>query len=251
MGNWIKALLVLAVFGAHSVAHAVPSKLIITNQFGEQSSNIVSGSGLPLPGTYNLILFSGATAPIDGTTGDNVAAKGSIYIARDTGVIYANTGTISSPAWSILASDPVDVLGTALTGYSSGAGTVSAVDTILEGINKLNGNQVLSKATADAALPSASFTSAAVTGKLLTGYSSSAGTVAAGDTILVGINKLNGNQVLSKATADAALPSASFTDAAVTGKVLTGLAAGADSTILSTDTVLEALAKLQAQIDAL
>ncbi len=86
---------------------------------------------------------------------------------------------------------------------------------------------------------------------LLTGYSSAAGTVGAGDTVLVAINKLNGNQVLSKATADAALPSASFTDAAVTAKVLTGLASGAATTILNTDTILAALAKLQAQIDAL
>lgn len=39
-------------------------------------------------------------------------------------------------------------------------------------------------------------TNAAVIGKVLTGYSSLAGTVGATDTILVGVNKLNGNQVL-------------------------------------------------------
>jgi hypothetical protein len=37
----------------------------------------------------------------------------------------------------------------------------------------------------------------------------------------------------------------------VTAKVLTGLVAGAATTILETDTILAALAKLQAQIDAL
>lgn len=86
---------------------------------------------------------------------------------------------------------------------------------------------------------------------LLTGYTSGAGTVAATDTVLQAIQKLNGNAVAIKATADAALPSASFTAAAVTGKLLTGLAAGTNTAIASTDTILQALAKLQAQIDAL
>ncbi len=115
----------------------------------------------------------------------------------------------------------------------------------------MNGNAAAIKTTADAALPSASFTSAAVTAKLITGFVSGAGTVGAGDTILAALDKLDGNAAAIKVTADAALPSASFTDAAVTAKVLTGLAGGANSTILSTDTILEALAKLQAQIDAL
>ena len=43
---------------------------------------------------------------------------------------------------------------------------------------------------------SASISDATVTGKLLTGYVSGAGTVAATDTILQGINKLNGNDAL-------------------------------------------------------
>lgn len=40
-------------------------------------------------------------------------------------------------------------------------------------------------------------------------------------------------------------------DEVVTGKALTGLAAGSASAISATDSILEALAKLQAQIDAL
>lgn len=49
------------------------------------------------------------------------------------------------------------------------------------------------QSTADAALPSASFTNTAVTGKLITGYVSGAGTVSAADSILQAIQKLNGN----------------------------------------------------------
>lgn len=48
----------------------------------------------------------------------------------------------------------------------------------------------------DAKLATAAFTAAAVTGKLITGYTSGAGTVAATDTILEAIQKLNGNSVL-------------------------------------------------------
>jgi len=40
-------------------------------------------------------------------------------------------------------------------------------------------------------------------------------------------------------------------DEAITAKLLTGLATGSASAIADTDTILEALAKLQAQIDAL
>jgi hypothetical protein len=105
------------------------------------------------------------------------------------------------------------------------------------------------EAVANAALPSASFTDAAVTGKLLTGYSSSAGLVAAGDTLLVGINKLNGNSVNIKATADAALPAANFTDSAVTSKLITGFSTTTGA-LLGTDTILQAINKLDGNIGA-
>lgn len=83
-----------------------------------------------------------------------------------------------------------------LTGYVSGAGVVAGSDTILQGFNKLNGNDAAISAVANAALPSASFTSAAVTAKLLTGFVSGAGTVTSADSILTAFNKLNGNIAL-------------------------------------------------------
>ena len=58
-------------------------------------------------------------------------------------------------------------------------------------ITKIGGKGTADKA--DAALPSASFTDAAVVGKLLTGYSSTTGTVSASDSIVAAISKLNGN----------------------------------------------------------
>ncbi len=69
----------------------------------------------------------------------------------------------------------------------------------------------------------------------ITGFSAGAGVLSATDTILQAFNKLAGN----------------MQNRAVTANLLTGLAAGSNAAIASTDTILEALAKLQAQIDAL
>lgn len=118
---------------------AAPSKLILTNQFGEESINVISGSAAPLvPGDSNIIVFSGATAPINGTTGDNIAAKGSIYIAEDTGAAYYNSGTISAPVWTAFGTGNTSTL---LTGLSIAASALVAGDTILQGFNKLGALQ--------------------------------------------------------------------------------------------------------------
>lgn len=214
--------------------------LVMTNQFGEESINQLTGavtSWTPLHPAGNLVIGTGASAPTSGAsgTGDNIAGKGSFYVAQDTGLLYVNTGTISSPSWTLLEAGDSAVLSSLLTGFVSGAGTVAATDTILQAFNKLVGNTQ----------------NLAVIANLITGYTSGAGAVAATDTILQAIQKLNGNADAISTVANAALPSASFTDAAVSGKVLTGLAAGANTPIQATDTILAALANLQAQIDAL
>jgi hypothetical protein len=64
-------------------------------------------------------------------------------------------------------------------------------------------------------------TNAAVIGKVLTGFSSLAGTVGATDTILVGVNKLNGNEVLD-AAAIAVLKNGTPTLTAQTPRTTTG-----------------------------
>jgi len=69
----------------------------------------------------------------------------------------------------------------------------------------------------------ATISSATVTGKLLTGYISGAGTVAATDTILQAINKLNGNTALKQATLSNVLSSASVGGAANEELTIAGL----------------------------
>lgn len=120
-------------------AFAAPSKLILKNQFGEESINVVIGSAAPIvPGSSNIVSFAGATAPINGTTGDNFAAKGSIYIAIDTGAMYQNTGTITAPVWTAFAASNASGL---LTGLSVSAALLASSDTVLQGFNKLGALQ--------------------------------------------------------------------------------------------------------------
>lgn len=153
-----------------------PTKVfVLKNQFGEQSTNYILSSGLPL--ANNVTLFSGATAPVDGTTGDNYAGPGSLYIARDTGQHYIQTSLITTPVWLKLSAGSAGVTSSLLTGFVAAAGTVAAADTILVGFNKLVGNTQN--------LP--------VISNVLTGYVSGAGTVSASDSILSAIQKLNGN----------------------------------------------------------
>lgn len=52
------------------------------------------------------------------------------------------TGLLKGNGTAISAATDTDVTGKLLTGYTSGAGTVSATDSILQGIQKLNGNIV-------------------------------------------------------------------------------------------------------------
>lgn len=84
------------------------------------------------------------------------------------------------------------VLATALTGFVSGAGAVAASDTLLQAINKLDGNVGTKIATS--AVP------AAVRATPITGFASGAGVVAAADTVLQAINKLDGNIAAKQAT---------------------------------------------------
>lgn len=57
--------------------------------------------------------------------------------------------------WELVPTTTAEVLATPITGYVSGAGTVGATDTILEAINKLNGNTVLKLSLTGGALTGA------------------------------------------------------------------------------------------------
>ena len=148
-------------------------------------------------------------------------------------IIVGDGSNLGSPV-----SKSAAVTSSLLTGYVSGAGVVAASDTLLVGINKLNGNTAAVSTIANAALPSASFTDASVSSKLITGYVSGAGVVAASDTILQAVNKLNGNDALK-------LP---LTGGTVTGTiVMTGVTNTLRPPVL-TDTDMNALTPAEGMV---
>ena len=99
---------------------------------------------------YNLVslnpeYFNGSDwYPMNIVPGDLTLASGKVFVGSAsgiaTGVTLSGAVTITNAGVASLAA--ASVTGALLTGYSSGAGTVAATDSILQGINKLNGNQV-------------------------------------------------------------------------------------------------------------
>lgn len=224
------------------------------------------------------------------STATSSLSSGRIYVGNGSGIAtgVAMTGDVSINNAGVTSIAASIVTGKLITGFVSGAGVVAATDTILEALEKLDGNITAVEGTANAALPAADFSDANVTGKLITGFVSGAGVVAATDTILEAINKLDGNSIAIdddanitgklitgyvsgagtvqdtdsileaieklngnadaiSTVANAALPSASFTDAAVTGKLITGYVSGA-GVVAATDTILEAIQKLNGNL---
>lgn len=49
-----------------------------------------------------VLILSGAGAPVDATTGDNIAAPGAFYIDTTNKIAYINSGTLTAPVWSCL-----------------------------------------------------------------------------------------------------------------------------------------------------
>ena len=62
--------------------------------------SIESSQGLRLDNDVKIM--SGAGVPVDGTTGDNFAGPGSIYINISAGNAYLQTGLITSPVWKLV-----------------------------------------------------------------------------------------------------------------------------------------------------
>lgn len=66
---------------------------------------ITKGTGLigalMIGTTAPTLLFQGAGAPVDGTTGAGDANVGSQYTDRSTGDVYINVGTKASPVWAL------------------------------------------------------------------------------------------------------------------------------------------------------
>jgi hypothetical protein len=50
----------------------------------------------------DVVVMVDAGVPVNGTTGDNFAGTGSLYVNSTAGVLYINTGAISNPTWVVV-----------------------------------------------------------------------------------------------------------------------------------------------------
>ena len=50
----------------------------------------------------DVVVMVDAGAPTNGTTGDNFAGTGSLYVDSTAGKLYINTGAISNPTWVVV-----------------------------------------------------------------------------------------------------------------------------------------------------
>lgn len=193
-------------------------------------------SGAGALGTPASIVLTNATGTAASLTAGHVTTNANL------------TGDITSVGNATTLTN-APVIAKVLTGYVSGAGTVSASDSILSAIQKLNGNDgTNANLTGDVTSVgnATTLTNAPVIAKVLTGYTSGAGTVSASDSIISAIQKLNGNDATNaNLTGDVTSVgnATTLTNAPVIAKVLTGYTSGA-GTVSSADSILSAIQKL-------
>lgn len=106
---------------------------------GSAGQVLTVASGLPswaaaAAGSGTVTSVSVVTA--NGFTGTVATATTTPAITLTTSI----TGVLKGDGTAISAATDADINGKLLTGYVSGAGTLAATDTILQGFNKLNGN---------------------------------------------------------------------------------------------------------------
>lgn len=176
---------------------------------------ITLGTGLSFSGTTLNATGTGTVTTVSVVSANGF--DGSVANATTTPAITITTtitGVLKGNGTAISAATDADITGKLLTGYVSGAGTVASTDSLLQAIQKLNGNiaalvsgvsSVFGRSGAVVAVSgdyttslvteaaNLYFTNARAIAATLTGYTSGAGTISSADSILQAIQKLNGN----------------------------------------------------------
>lgn len=221
--------------------------------------------------------FKSGVIDTDGTLANNSDVKIATQKATKT---YADT-KLATASFTDAA-----VTGKVLTGFSTGAGTVAATDTVLQAFNKIDGNVAAKMpssyldtdgtlaANSDSKVASQKATKTYADTKIASSYLDTDGALAANSDSKIATQKATktyadtkvpssyldtdgalaansdskvATQKATKTYADTKLATASFTDAAVTSKVLTGFSSGA-GTVAATDTILQAFNKVDGNV---
>lgn len=220
MSGALSGVTTLSMSGALTLSGLTADRAVYLNGSKEMVSSTTSGTELNYVTGVTSAIQTQLNAKISTTltdgnilvgSGANVAT--SVAMSGEATIINTGAVTLSNAA----------VIAKVLTGYVKGAGTVAATDSILQAIQKLDGNAdgKISTSLADGNIivgngsgvaasvamsgeatiintGAVTLSNAAVIAKVLTGYTSGAGTVAATDTILEAIQKLNGNDLLKQ-----------------------------------------------------
>lgn len=103
---------------------------------------IASAAGTVNFGAGNITFAVGDLAFYNGTIWEKIAGSGTAPVTSvntQTGAVVLTTDNISEGVTNLYFTN-ARVLAATLTGYTSGAGTISSADTVLSAIQKLNGN---------------------------------------------------------------------------------------------------------------
>jgi hypothetical protein len=156
---------------------------------GTQGATVVGNTAV-----LGKVLTGYASGPGTIVAGDNILQA--IQKLNGNDATNANlTGEVTSVGNAATVSNAA-VIGKFITGFTSTPGTLVPGDNILQAIQKLDGNDATNAPLTGEVTSvgnAATISNAAVIGKVLTGYTSGAGTIVPGDNILQAIQKLNGN----------------------------------------------------------
>lgn len=185
----------------------------------DASKNITFADTSVYPSLVELAYVKGVTSSIETQIGakiDKALTAGDIIVGdvSDLAASVAMSGESTINSSGAVTLSNAAVIAKLLTGYVSGAGTISSSDSLLTAIQKLNGNiaalvsgvssvfgrtGVVIAVSGDyntslvTELTNLYFTNARAIASTLTGYTSGAGTISSTDSILQAIQKLNGN----------------------------------------------------------
>ena len=214
---------------------------------GTVSKTLTLSNTLTLSGTDGSTLNIGTGGTLGTAAYTAASAYAPAFTSGTANYFWATpNGSAGVPSLRAIVAADIPTLNQSTTGNAATATNLTGLTATVANLNTVTGGLGTAAFTASSAyatsaqgtlatnaLPSASFTDAAVTGKLITGYVSGAGVVAATDTLLQAIQKLNGNT----ATKQDLLTNSAGLAAALSDETGTGLAVFSTNPILTTPTL--------------